>query len=66
MTAYDNYEIMTGLELEKSGLSPFFMEYDEEEIYFVRWTTHNQGSDVSVQSMDSILDILDKLEEMFG
>jgi len=66
MTSYDNYAIMTGLELNKSGLYPFFMEYDEDETYFVRWTVHSQGTDTSVQPMDSILDILSKLEEMFS
>jgi len=67
---YDNCEIMTYDDMVKRGLmSSFFLSSnsDPEEMYFVRWSVQSNGElgDNTHQTLDSILNLLDALEELF-
>ena len=69
---YDNCEIMTYDDMIKRGLmSAFFISSnsntDPGEMYFVRWSVQSNGDlgDNTHQTLDSILSLLDALEELF-
>jgi len=69
MTKYQFNEIMTRKEMNDRGLGMMLYgmvdEDDDDEILFVRWTPHSRGQDMSIQPLDDLLELLDKLEEMF-
>lgn len=69
---YEYCEIMTYQEMIDRGLmSSFFQmggyDTDPEELYFVRWSLQPNGDlgDNTHQTLDSILKLLDALEEIF-
>jgi len=69
---YEYCEIMTYQEMIDRGLMSLFFQmstaiHDPGELYFVRWSLQSNGDlgDNTHQTLDSILKLLDALEEIF-